>query len=87
MNAACGECPVAESVAGQRSAAHVSDRTAIPGLARRDLVEALAPVTPSAEGQSDGLAAMENRFARVALSTAIEPGDLDAGWLVEAVGP
>ncbi|ANF33238.1 DNA processing protein DprA [Leifsonia xyli] len=35
----------------------------------------------------DGLAILEERFARVALSTAIEPGDLDAGRLVEALGP
>ncbi|MGH1548482.1 DNA-processing protein DprA [Leifsonia poae] len=47
----------------------------------------LAPVRPSAEGHAAGAATSEERFARVALSTAIEPGDLDAGRLVDALGP
>jgi DNA processing protein len=63
--------------------------TPLPGLSDRELSGLLAPVTPtddsaSASGQS-GDVALE-RFARAALTTAVEPGDLDAGRLVESLG-
>ncbi len=83
MNAACDRCTVARAVTGGRT----SDRTAIPGLARRELERVLAGVTPGADEPADSVAVSEERFARVALSTAIEPGDLEAGRLVEALGP
>jgi DNA processing protein len=63
--------------------------TPLPGLSDRELGRLLAPVTHTddsepASGQSSGVAL--ERFARAALTTAVEPGDLDAGRLVESLG-
>lgn len=63
-------------------------RSAIPGMGGRDLVRLLAPVSGDDEpGDSDsGGASLDERFARAALSTAVEAGDLEAGRMVHALG-
>lgn len=57
------------------------------GVTHRRLAGLLAPVSASAGSDGESRAAMEVRFARVVLGTMIEPGDTDAGVLVEALGP
>ncbi|WP_285117150.1 DNA-processing protein DprA [Leifsonia sp. fls2-241-R2A-40a] len=57
----------------------------VPGIPQHEIMRLLTPVTPG-EGAVDP-AAIADRFARAALSTAIEPGDLDAGRLLDLLGP
>ncbi|GAA2062078.1 DNA-processing protein DprA [Leifsonia soli] len=63
-------------------------RTVLPGLSDTEVVRLVTAVSGGAPGggacSSD--AAVE-RFARAALTTAVEPGDLEAGRLVAALGP
>lgn len=58
---------------------------ALPGLSEDAIKRLLEPVTP--DGDRGGGSNAVERFARAALSTAVEPGDLDAGRLVAALGP
>lgn len=58
----------------------------IPHRRIAELLTAVAPVAPDARSPHDA-ADLEARFARVALGTMIEPGDTDAGTLVDAMGP
>lgn len=66
------------------------ESSAIPGMSRNDLDRLLEPVlvddNPGAFAGGSGSLA-EDRFARAALSTAIEPGDREGGRLIEALGP
>jgi len=60
-----------------------------PGLSDGELYSLLAPLIPSAGArpEADGPdESPEEIFARVALSTVVEPGDQEAGRLVEAFG-
>lgn len=75
---------------GPCSGARASVRSAIPGMSVRELDRLLRPVlvadgSDHTSGAAGTLA--EDRFARAALGTAIEPGDLEAGRLVRALGP
>ncbi|GAA0418100.1 DNA-processing protein DprA [Leifsonia naganoensis] len=59
------------------------------GVPHRTIAELLAAVSVRGVegGPSSERAALEVEFARVALGTMIEPGDTDAGALVNALGP
>lgn len=60
----------------------------VPGLSDVDLERLVAGVSHgSAQGRDEPLAVRAERFARAALTTAVEPGDLQAGRLVGALGP
>lgn len=101
MNEECAGCVVARVAASQDEPdgevlssdgpAQGARRTkaALPGLTDRELSRLLPPVTPTDGSHPErGLnsdVAVE-RFARAALTTAVEPGDLDAGRLVESLG-
>jgi DNA processing protein len=59
--------------------------SALPGNETGELRRLLDPVTLHAPSAEPGIA--EERFARAALTTAVEPGDLDAGRLLGGLGP
>jgi len=63
----------------------------VPGLADTTVARLLSPVLPPVHGSPDPSladpAVCAELFARVALSTAVEPGDQEAGRLLEALGP
>ena len=82
---------VAEQGAEPSTDAQMSAPSAIPGMSVRELDRLLRPVLV-ADGSHDssdtaGGTLAEDRFARAALGTAIEPGDLEAGRLIRALGP
>ncbi|MGN7800916.1 DNA-processing protein DprA [Leifsonia sp. 22587] len=65
-----------------------SPRSGIPGIGTSELARLMGSVRggPDHEDEALGSDALVERFARAALSTAIEPGDLDAGRAIDAVG-
>lgn len=64
---------------------------AFPGLADTTVAKLLTPVLPGDEASSSSslgdCSVTANIFARVALATAIEPGDQEAGRILQALGP
>ncbi|MFP3465063.1 DNA-processing protein DprA [Leifsonia sp. SIMBA_070] len=67
---------------------HLGARRVVPGLTDTELLRVLQPVSAAEDADASRLdtAVAAERFARAALSTAIEPGDLDAGRLVGTLG-
>jgi DNA processing protein len=79
------------SCARARSGLPGSAANVLPGIADGVLAGLLAPVLPQVDGslEPSGLdrAVLGELFARVALSVAVEPGDQEAGRILEAFGP
>lgn len=62
-------------------------RTVLPGLSDTEVVRLVTAVSGGSPGGACSSDAAVERFARAALTTAVEPGDLEAGRLVAALGP